>query len=187
MVDSLLRCPIWLWTQASFFPSPSPPQRLQHQLDRCFLTFSHQSEWSSWFYFSHQRVLFFCFSFQINIYPEGVGLFSLLFLFYPESKSSMNPEIMEMAMQNKHKKESVPIMHSRDVQLFIVFPSSLPLFSLLCVIAYYFEHNVREVQNLKAAPSHFKWGTHCYTAPMPCTLSEGLKMYDPCALCKTMF
>lgn len=43
MVDSLLRCPIWLWTQASFFPSPSPPQRLQHQLDCCFLTCSHQS------------------------------------------------------------------------------------------------------------------------------------------------
>lgn len=42
-----------------------------------------------------------------------------------------------MAKQNKHKECSY--YHSREVELFIVFSSSLPLFLLLCVIAHYFE------------------------------------------------
>lgn len=43
---------------------------------------------SGCFYFSHQRVLFFCFSLQINIYPEGARLSPSYFsLSYPESKS----------------------------------------------------------------------------------------------------
>lgn len=62
------------------------------------------------FFFSpHQMVSFFCFCCQINIYPQGVRLCSLIFFFsYLQSKSSTNPEIMEMTMLNKHK-ESVPI------------------------------------------------------------------------------
>ena len=67
------------------------PQRLQHQLDCCFLTFSHQSCKAVGFYFSHQSVLFFCLSFQINIYPEDVWAFSLIFPFLPRVKIFSEP------------------------------------------------------------------------------------------------
>lgn len=46
-----------------------------------------------------------------------------------------------MAKQNKHKECSY--YHSREVELFIVFPSLLSLF-WLCIIAHYFEHAIAE-------------------------------------------
>lgn len=76
---------------ASSSPLLLLPQRLQHQLDCCFLTFSHQSCKAVGFYFSHQSVLFFCFSFQINIYPEDVWAFSLIFPFLPRVKIFSEP------------------------------------------------------------------------------------------------
>lgn len=86
-----------------------------------------------WFYFSHQRELFFCFSFQINIYPKDVRVLSFS-LFQPELKSSVNTIVKEMAKQSKDNKECSQ-QHSRDIKLF-VFPSSLSFF-LLCIIVHY--------------------------------------------------
>lgn len=89
---------------------------------------------SGWFYFSHQREIFFCFSFQINIYPKDVRVLAFS-LFQPELKSSLKTTVKKMAKQTKDNNECSQ-QHSRDIKLFVFLSSFFPFF-LLCIFVHY--------------------------------------------------
>lgn len=118
---------------------------------------------SGCFYFSHQRVLFFCFSLQINIYPKGAWLSPSYFpLSYPESKSYEPRNNGKQHCRTNTGHRAFPLALQRcPIVYCLSFISFSPFFFHLCVIAYYFEHAVWEVQNLKTAPSPSKWGARC--------------------------
>lgn len=93
--------------EASFFPFALTSLEITRPIRLPFPDILPSKLRSDWFYFSHQKDIIFLVSPFKSTSPLRMCEFYLSFCFsYPESKSSLNPAIMEMAKQTKDKKES---------------------------------------------------------------------------------
>lgn len=130
--------------------------------------------WSGKFYISHQRLLCFCFSFQINIYAKDVWLFSFKIFLEPRSNGNGKTKqirrwVLPLALQR------CPIVYCLSFSRFLKWE-----------IADYFKHNVWEVQTLKTTSTYFKWGAHYYST-QHCSLVLWVKFQNVRSMCKNIF
>lgn len=107
---------------------------------------------SAWFYFSHQRLLFFCFSVQINIQPEDVWLFSFIFFLPPWVKIVHEPKNNGNSNAEQTTRGRLfPLALQRCPIVYCLFLISASFFSLFRVILLIIWNIVCEKgKNLKA-------------------------------------
>lgn len=154
------------------------PQRLRHQLNRVFLTSSHQcSKAVGFFPLTSKPIILLSLSWNQRL-PWGCG--TLCF----SSSFPTRIQIVCVPRNNRDgKTKQTQGMFLLSLQRSgIVYCLPLIAFSLLflCVITHYFEHAMCGTQ--WHAPHNFK---HAVTQPR--VVTEGLKVYLQCALYKIVF
>lgn len=153
-----------------FHQPPPHPRRLPHQLNYVFLTSSHQRSKAVGFILHIKAHYSFV---SLLKSTSALRLWDFFFLFYRlESKLSMSPETIQS--------QTVPLLSLQRSGIVSCLPFiSSSFFFLTCHCTLFW---TPYVSNLMAAPCNF---THTVTEP--CVVTEGLKVYLPCALYKIMF